>query len=41
MTTILVEGVQWDTLRIRGTIQEYTHYALFKIKIMDSAIFTN
>jgi len=24
-----------------GTVQEYTHYALFKIKIMDSTIFTN
>jgi len=23
-----------DTLRIRGAIQEYTHYALFKITII-------
>jgi len=30
-----------DTLRIRGAIQEYMHYTLFKIKIMDSTIFTN
>jgi len=28
----------WDTIRIRGAIQEYMHYALFKIKIMDSTV---
>ena len=32
---------KWDTLTIRGAIQEYMHYALFKIKIMASTIFTN
>jgi len=35
-------GLKWNSGHIlRGAVQEYTHYALFKIKIMNSTIFTN